>query len=112
MVMTKSEERVQQIKNELLELGPMLPGHISKQYNVCGKPKCRCKDPDNPVKHGPYYYLGFTILGKSSSMFIKERDLDEAQSRIKNYQRFKELRVELIRAYVDLARDNGLTKRG
>ena len=55
---------------ELLASGPMLPGSISKQWNVCGNPNCRCKDKDNPKKHGPYYQLSFTIGGKSSSMFL------------------------------------------
>ncbi|MGC9328602.1 MAG: DUF6788 family protein [Candidatus Hinthialibacter sp.] len=29
----------------------MRPGALSQQYNVCGNPRCRCKDPQHPQKH-------------------------------------------------------------
>lgn len=52
-----AEQRIQQIKAELGALGEMRPGSLSEQYNVCGKPNCRCKDPKNPQRHEPYYQL-------------------------------------------------------
>ena len=105
--MTNEEKRVLQLKEKLMNLGPMLPGSISEQYNVCGTAGCQCKDPDNPIKHGPYYQLSFTVGGKSSTMFIKKKDLAEAQRRIKRYQQFKTLNNELVHAHVELARKNG-----
>jgi len=62
---TQIAHKIAQLKQELAELGPMHPGSLSEQYNVCGKPGCRCKDPKNPQKHGPYYQLSFTWRGKS-----------------------------------------------
>jgi hypothetical protein len=41
---------VREVKQALDALGPVLPGSISKQWNVCGKPGCRCKDPDRPQR--------------------------------------------------------------
>ncbi len=73
--MTKTLQRIQKIKNAVTQLGTVLPGSISTQWNVCGKPGCRCKDLKNPRKHGPYYQLSFTIEGKSSSMFVKKEDI-------------------------------------
>lgn len=108
--MTKQERTVEELKEKMMQLGPLLPGTISKQYNVCGKSGCRCKDPKHPVKHGPYYQLSFSIKGKSSTMFIKKDEVVEARRRIRRYQQFKELRMKLIEAYVDLARKNGLTR--
>ena len=101
------------IKNRLVELlseGKMLPGSISEQWNVCGTPGCRCKDPKNPVKHGPYYQLSFTIGGKSSTMFIKKEDLPEVRRRIKRYQQFKTLCRDLVHASVALARKTGFER--
>jgi len=106
--MTKAEKRIAELKDELAGLGPMLPGSISKQWNVCGTPGCKCKDPEHPIKHGPYYQLSFSVKGKSSSMFVKAEQLPEAERRVRRYRRFKELNVELIRAYVELAREQGL----
>ena len=53
----KSTKTIEQLKQRLLNLGPVLPGSISEQWNVCGTPGCKCKDPANPEKHGPYYQL-------------------------------------------------------
>jgi len=32
----KEEQQVQRIKKQILELGAMLPGSLSEQWNVCG----------------------------------------------------------------------------
>ena len=102
--MLKEEKEVIRIKREILNLGIMHPGSISKQYNVCGKKECKCKDKKNPQKHGPYYQLSYSIKGKSSSVFIKKENLPEAKRRIENYQKFKkqELREGFILFYLNL----------
>jgi hypothetical protein len=100
--------RIQRIKGELSQLGPILPGSISTQWNVCGKAGCRCKDPKKPQKHGPYYQLSFTVDGKSSSMFVKEADLKALRECVKRYKRFRALNTELLAAHVLWARNGGL----
>jgi len=107
--MLKEEKKVNEIKKKILELGIMHPGSISKQYNVCGKKECKCKNKKNPQKHGPYYQLSYSIRGKSSSVFIKEKDLQEAEKRIQNYRIFKELNIELTKASVELSKKIGFT---
>jgi hypothetical protein len=108
--MTREERKVQQLRAKLAKLGPMLPGSISEQWNVCGTPGCRCKDAKNPVKHGPYYQLSFTVGGKSSTMFIKKEDLPAVRVRLRRYRQFKTLCSELIHAYVSLARKTGFER--
>ena len=108
--MTKEEKVIERLKREIFSLGPMLPGSISEQYNVCGKASCKCKSANNPVKHGPYYQLSFTLAGKSSSIFIRQKDLSEVRRRIKRFKIFKQLTVELTQAHVTLARKNGLKR--
>lgn len=109
--MTKEERRIEQIKEKLVQIGPMLPGSISEQWNVCGTPRCRCKDPEMPVKHGPYYQLSFTVGGKSSTMFIKKEDLPKVRRRLKCHEQFKTLCAELVHAYIALTRKNGFNRR-
>lgn len=46
------EAKIEKLKAALRELGEMRPGSISRQYNVCGNPSCRCKDAKKPKKHG------------------------------------------------------------
>ena len=69
-----------ELKAELAALGPVLPGSISRQWNVCGKPGCRCKDPKRPRRHGPYYQLSFTVAGRSSTLFLKPDELSRRGS--------------------------------
>lgn len=108
--MLKEKKKIIKLKNEILNLGTMHPGSISKQYNVCGKKDCKCKDKKEPQKHGPYYQLSYSIRGKSSSVFIKKENLSEAKRRVENYQKFKELNVELTKATVELSKKIGFKK--
>jgi hypothetical protein len=108
--MTKPQLKVERLKKKLADLGPMLPGSISEQWNVCGTPGCRCKDPQKPKKHGPYYQLSFTVAGKSSSMFIKKANLLEIRRRIKRYQQFKLLTKNLLQAHIELVRAEGFDR--
>lgn len=108
--MSKQEmnENSDQIRGRLVELlneGPMLPGSIKKQWNVCGMPGCRCKDPENPQKHGPYFQLSFTLAGKSTSMFVKDDEYEYMASLTDRYRRFKSLSLKLSQSYVTAERN-------
>jgi hypothetical protein len=105
-------ESIGEVKVALAALGPVLPGSISRQWNVCGKPGCRCKDPRRPQKHGPYYQLSFTVGGRSSTLFLKARDMAAARQCIRRYRRFRDLNARLVAAYVALARREGVARLG
>jgi hypothetical protein len=93
------DRRIEEIKTELTALGRIHPGSLSRQYNVCGSPGCRCKDPKHPRKHGPYNQLSWTWRGKSRTAFVKEEELAEMEQQVRNYRRFR----ELVDEWVDLA---------
>ena len=99
---------VAEVRAAIQELGPVLPGSISRQWNVCGKPGCRCKDPNRPQRHGPYYQLSFTVGGHSSTMFLKPGEVAAARQCLRRYRRLKELTAQLAMAYVAQARREGL----
>jgi hypothetical protein len=107
----KPREQIRRIKARIDALGPVLPGSISEQWNVCGTPGCACKDEKNPVKHGPYYQLSFSVKGRSSTMFIKKQQFAEARRRMRAYKTFKQLGFQLVEACVALARQEGLSQR-
>lgn len=98
------QDRIKQIKRELAALGDMRPGTLSKQYNVCGKKTCRCKDPVNPRKHGPYFQLSYTHGRKSTSQFIKEKFVWEITQQTANYKRFKALTEEWVSLSIQASR--------
>ena len=82
----------------------MRPGALSEQYNVCGKPNCKCKHPRRPQKHGPYYQLSYTHQGKSTTEFVKRDMLDEVRQQLANYARFRKLTDEWVNLSVRIAR--------
>jgi len=96
------ERKIERLKQQLAGLGPIHPGSLSEQYNVCGKPDCRCKDPKNPQKHGPYYHLSFTWRGKSRTLFVRAERLAEMREKLANYKRFRELTDEWVDLMVEL----------
>ena len=96
MKITPIDRQIEHLKRQLAELGPMHPGSLSEQYNVCGKLGCRCKDPKNPQKHGPYYQLSFTWRGKSRTRFVRAERLAGMRQKIANYKRFRELTDEWV----------------
>jgi hypothetical protein len=101
---TQVQRRIAQLQRQLLALGPLHPGSISEQYNVCGQPGCRCKDPHQPQKHGPYYQLSFTWQGKSSTRFLRPEQVESMRQKVANYKRLRELMNEWVSLGVELER--------
>lgn len=97
------EHRIAAIKHELAALGPLHPGSLSRQYNVCGSPSCRCK-ADPPQRHGPYYQLSYTHHKKSSSRFVRKQDLAEVEQQLRNCERLRSLVDEWIGLDIERAR--------
>ena len=102
-LLLKQIKRIAKIKQEIMELGEMRPGTLSQQYNVCGNPTCRCKDPENPKKHGPYYQLSYTRHKKSKTEFVKKEMVATVKQQIKNYKRFVLLTEEWIDLSIEIA---------
>ena len=94
------EKRVETIKRELAQLGDLRPGSLSKQYNVCGNPTCKCK-ASPPKKHGPYYQLSSTRKGKSRSKFVRKEEVAAVRAQLKNYAKLR----KLTERWIDLAED-------
>jgi hypothetical protein len=98
------QRRIREIRRELADLGPMRPGSLSEQYNVCGTPGCRCKDPKKPQKHGPYYHLNYTWRGRSRTEFVKAEDVDAVREQLADYKRFRALCTEWVDVSLELAK--------
>ncbi len=97
------EARIEKIKEKIVGMDELRPGSLSRQYNVCGTPGCRCK-ADPPQKHGPYYQLSFTRKGKSSSQFVRREDLLRVKRQLRNYERLRKLIDEWIDTSIELVR--------
>ena len=114
--MTKQEKmlmaKIDAAKAEIAMLGEIRPGGLSEQYNVCGKKGCRCKDTENPRRHGPYHQLSYAWNGRSTSEFVKSADLESVRAQLAGYKRFMELKDEWIGASIELSRLRRISKGG
>jgi len=99
------ERQIEKIKRELAQLGDLRPGSLSKQYNVCGNPNCKCKATP-PKKHGPYYQLSSTRKGKSHSKFVRKDDIAAVRTQLKNYAKLR----KLTQQWIDLAEELSLLR--
>jgi hypothetical protein len=97
------EQRIAAIKAEIVALGPLRPGSLSRQYNVCGTPGCRCKE-DPTQRHGPYHQLSYTWHGRSRSEFVRPADLARVEEQVRTYARLRALVDQWIDAAITLAR--------
>ena len=97
------EQRIQRLQGELAVLGEMRPGSLSRQYNVCGKPNCRCKAPENPQRHGPHYQLSWVHRGKSTTQFIRRPFRREVLAQIATYNKFRKLTDQWVTVALRLA---------
>jgi len=112
------ERRIRKVQQEIGALGELRPGKLSRQYNVCGNPDCRCKATP-PRKHGPYYQISFTWHGRSRTQFVRKEDLSEVRKQLRNYKRLRELvdtwiglGMELARLKIDQDRERNRGKKG
>jgi hypothetical protein len=88
---TQIERQIERIKGQLVKLGPLHPGSLSRQYNVCGKPGCRCKDSKHPRRHGPYYKVSYVFQGHFTSRHASPGELKEIRAELANYKRLRKL---------------------
>ena len=91
----------------LIGLEGLLPGHLHATYNVCGKKSCRCKDPENPQKHGPYNKISYQHKGKGTTLFVSNQYVDQAAHLRKNYDKFKEISLKLPYYHMRLIKEEG-----
>lgn len=86
-----TEREIAQIKRDLQALGPIHPGSVSRQYQVCGKPGCKCMDADNPAKHGPYHKLAYVHRGRPVCRFVRPECVEGLNARLAAYKKFRSL---------------------
>lgn len=81
------ERNITRIKNELMALGWMRPGSLTRQY----------KDPER--KAGAYWQVSYTRGMKSRTEYVRPHFVAELRQRIANHKRFK----RLVDQWVDLS---------
>lgn len=109
------KERERLLK-KLADCPPVLRGSLRKHGNKCGNPGCRCKDPKNPVLHGPYHYLSHRYESKTQTIFLSKAKLEQARQWTANYKRLikvlyrlSEINFRILRWHYDKLDPEGTT---
>ena len=81
---------------ELSQLRDFQPGSISSVRRRCGKPSCRCAEPNDPG-HGPHQQLTQKIAGKTVTHTLSSLGaVRKAENEIAEFRRFQALAQRLI----------------
>ena len=84
------------ILTRILDLGDFRSGSITAISGRCGKPNCRCHQPDQPG-HGPNYRLTRKVKGKTvSESFSSPVVLRKAEREVEAFHLFRELSRQLL----------------
>jgi hypothetical protein len=90
------DKKILRLKQQLLALGPLHPGSLSRQYQVCGKPGCKCCDPQKPRPHGPYTKLTYVHRGKFTCRFVRAEAAQEVTAMVATFKIFRQLTEEWV----------------
>jgi hypothetical protein len=81
------ERRIDRIKRALLEIGPMRPGSLTRQY----------KDPEH--HRGAYWQISYTRRMKSHTEYVRREWVKNLRAQIAAHKRFK----SLVEQWIDLS---------
>jgi hypothetical protein len=90
------EQQRSAIFQEILRLPDFRSGSITATRGTCGKPTCRCHQPNQPG-HGPNFRLTRKVNGKTvTETFATPSELRKAQREVEAYHRFRQLAQQLL----------------
>ena len=81
------ERRIDRIKGALMEIGPMRPGSLTRQY----------KDPQHHT--GAYWQISYTRRMKSRTEYVRKEYVKEVRRQTLTHKRFK----SLVEQWIDLS---------
>jgi hypothetical protein len=81
------ERRIDRIKRVLLEIGPMRPGSLTRQY----------KDPQHHT--GAYWQISYTCRMKGRTEYVRREWVKEIRRQTATHKRFK----SLVEQWIDLS---------
>src|SRR5947209_19748532 len=98
--MPESHVQLEQQRNDIFQQMLRLPdfrsGSITATRGTCGKPTCRCHQPNQPG-HGPNFRLTRKVNGKTvTETFATPAERHKAQREVETYHRFRQLAQELL----------------
>jgi len=92
------------IARQLTDLGDLRPGSITTTSGRCGKPNCRCHQPNEPP-HGPTDRLTYKVAGKTVSESLSNpAALAKAEREVAEFRNYQQLTQEFIEVNTQICR--------
>jgi len=88
------QQRIEEIKNKLLEIGPMIPGKLSQRKRKNKNSRC----------YGNYWQIGYTYKAKSHTHYVLDDLVETIRSQNEAYRDFKKLIDEWIGLALTIAK--------
>ena len=89
------EARRSVLYEQLAQSGDLRRGTVTETYRRCGRPNCRCADPNDPG-HGPRHLLTRSVAGKTEGRQVAPEELDKVTRETAGYKRFNGLVGEIV----------------
>jgi hypothetical protein len=86
------ERRIDRIKGALLEIGPMRPGSLTRQY----------KDPQHHT--GAYWQISYTRQMRSRTEYVRKEYVKDVRRQTVTHKRFKRLVDQWIELSIEHSR--------
>ncbi len=86
-------KKISATKNELITLGDMRPGSVTKQFHKRGD------------KKWPYWQISYTQNKKSKTEYLKDEFVEKIQTEVTTYKKFKKLVEKLVSLNVELSKE-------
>ena len=90
MSRSKLEMDYRKLKEHFLKLGFACDGSLSKVFQECGKPACRCHKAKR-YRHGPYYLWTRKVKGKTVTRQISSEHASLCREWLDNNRRLNTL---------------------
>lgn len=78
----------QELKQKLLEVDFICPGSVTRIFQECGKPNCRCHQ-GKKFRHGPYYLWTRKVHGKTVTRQLTEQQALQCKQWIGNNRKLR-----------------------
>ena len=88
------ERRLDRLKEELAQIGFLMPGSVVRRFMPCGKPGCRC-GADPPVLHGPYWQWSTKVQGKTVTRRLTEHQAAVYAQLVANRRRLEAIVAQM-----------------
>lgn len=90
--MERIETKIGQLKQQMMELGSMRPGSLTKQMRKARE------------QYGSYWQLSYTHMGKGKTEYIRDDFVGQVKAEVATYKRFRKLLDKLIALSIERSR--------